>query len=265
MALEPVVHEFSVAGVEVTIAALQRTGDGDPIVLLHGFGSTKEDYADIARRSVLGGHSVLVYDAPGCGASAVSDPAAVDIAFLTEIARTMIDRAGFDRFHLAGHSMGGLTGLMLADAMPERIASFVSIEGNVAPEDCFLSRQIIEFADPDPESFFAAFVERAAAAPAWASALYSTSLEAKVQPGVVESIFRSMVDLSDNAGLMGRFLGLPCPTMLMYGDQNADLSYLPMLAEQPGVQLAEIPECGHFPMYSNPPAMWGALESMWLP
>lgn len=85
-----------------------------------------------------------------------------------------------------------------------------------------------------------------------------------MRPGVVESIFRSMVELSDNAGLMERFLGLPCPTMLMYGDQNADLSYLPMLREQPGVRVSEIPECGHFPMYSNPPAMWRALESMWL-
>ncbi len=262
--LDTAVHAFSVDEVDVEIAALARDGVGLPIVLLHGFGSTKEDYADIVRRSSLDGRPVLAYDAPGCGASAASRLDAVDIPFLVDVARTMLDRAGIDRFHLAGHSMGGLTGLMLADAMPERVASFTSIEGNVAPEDCFLSRQIIEFADPDPESFFDAFVERAAEAPAWASALYSTSLRAKVRPGVVESIFRSMVDLSDHAGLMDRFLGLPCPTMLMYGDQNADLSYLPMLRQQPDVRVAEIPECGHFPMYSNPPAMWRELESMWI-
>ncbi|MEM9464899.1 MAG: alpha/beta fold hydrolase [Actinomycetota bacterium] len=262
--LEPVRHELVIDDVELSIAGLVRRGEGPALVLLHGFGSTKEDYADIVRRPALDGRPVLAYDAPGCGASDASRLDAVDIPFLVDVAARMIDREGIDRFHLAGHSMGGLTGLLLADAMPERVASFTSIEGNVAPEDCFLSRQIIEFADPDPESFFDAFVERAAAAPAWASSLYATSLQAKVRPGVVESIFRSMVDLSDHARLMERFLGLPCPTMLMFGDQNADLTYLPMLREH-DVRLAEIRECGHFPMYSNPPAMWRALESMWVP
>ena len=260
--LERVGHEVAIEGVDVSASALRRGGDGVPIVVLHGFGSTKEDYADVVRRPALAGRPVLAYDAPGCGASAASRLDAVDIPFLVAVATAMLDREGIDRFHLAGHSMGGLTGLLLADAMPDRTVSFTSIEGNVAPEDCFLSRQIIEFADPDPESFFDAFVERARLAPAWASALYSTSLRAKVRPGVVESIFRSMVDLSDNGRLMDFFLGLPCPTMLMYGEQNAGLGYLPMLREA-GVRLAEIPECGHFPMYSNPPAMWRALESMW--
>ena len=67
-----------------------------------------------------------------------------------------------------------------------------------------------------------------------------------------------MVDLSDNAGLMKRFLDLPCPKMFMYGDQNAHLSYLTYIAAE-GVELAEIPECGHFPMYANPPEMWRRL------
>ena len=145
--LESTRDEFSIAGVDLEIAALRRGGDGIPIVLLHGFGSTKEDYADIVRRPALDGRPVVAYDAPGCGASEASRLDRVDIPFLVEVARTVVDRAGIDRFHLAGHSMGGLTGLMLADAMPERIETFTTIEGNVAPEDCFLSRQIIEFAD----------------------------------------------------------------------------------------------------------------------
>jgi pimeloyl-ACP methyl ester carboxylesterase len=48
-----------------------------------------------------------------------------------------------EHYHLIGHSMGGLTALMLADRDPTAVASLVNIEGNVAPEDCFLSRQIV--------------------------------------------------------------------------------------------------------------------------
>ncbi len=72
---------------------------------------------------------------------------------------------------------------------------------------------------------------------------------------MVRPIFQSMVDLSDNAPLLDQFLALPFPRMLMFGHQNAGLSYLDRLAEG-GVELAEVPHSGHFPMYSNPPAMW---------
>ncbi|MFP3458083.1 alpha/beta hydrolase, partial [Psychrobacter sp. SIMBA_152] len=58
--------------------------------------------------------------------------------------------------------------------------------------------------------------------------------------------------------LMGKFLGLPFPRMFMYGEQNSNLSYLRHI-EREGVELAEIPACGHFPMYSNPVAMWKAI------
>ncbi|MDN3685100.1 alpha/beta fold hydrolase [Vibrio sinaloensis] len=59
----------------------------------------------------------------------------------------------FERFHLVGHSMGGLTALMLAQLIPERVLSFTDIEGNIAPEDCFLSRQIIEYDRESDEQF----------------------------------------------------------------------------------------------------------------
>jgi hypothetical protein len=39
--------------------------------------------------------------------------------------------------------------------------SFTDIEGNLAPEDCFLSRQIISHAYDDPATFLAEFTERA--------------------------------------------------------------------------------------------------------
>ncbi|WP_236321862.1 LysR family transcriptional regulator [Pseudomonas canadensis] len=42
-----------------------------------------------------------------------------------------------------------------------------------------------------------------------ASALYSASLRHKVRAGAVRGIFQSMVELSDNADLMGKFLGCP--------------------------------------------------------
>lgn len=251
---------LAVQGVELEVAAIHRSGPLEPIVFLHGFGSTKEDYADIVRHGAFDGHPFVAYDAPGCGETRCADLSRVSIPFLVETARAMLQAVGFERFHLVGHSMGGLTALMLADAQPQRVLSFVDIEGNIAPEDCFLSRQIAEYPQADAQRFFDDFIERVRHAPAFASALYAASLRHKVQAGAVRGIFESMVELSDEGALMDRFLGLPCARMFMYGEQNASLSYLPHIQAH-GVRLAEIPRCGHFPMYSNPTVMWQEIAA----
>lgn len=244
-----------VDGVDLNVAAIRRGGDLAPVVFLHGFGSTKEDYTDFVRHAAFSGQPFVAYDAPGCGETQCADLSRISIPFLLKTALAVLNHLGIERFHLVGHSMGGLTALMLAHQHPGRVLSFTDIEGNIAPEDCFLSRQIVDYPEADAERFFDDFIERARHAPAYASALYAASLHHKVRAGAVRGIFESMVELSDNGDLMSKFLKLPCPKMFMYGDQNASLSYLGHIKSQ-GVRLAEIADCGHFPMYSNPVLMW---------
>jgi pimeloyl-ACP methyl ester carboxylesterase len=251
-------RDLRVDGVTLGIAGLRRDGTGTPIVFLHGFGTTKEDYADIILHSELDDHAVLAYDAPGCGATCSSDLSASSISFFVAVTKQMLAAEGIDRFHLAGHSMGGLTGLLLADEQPERIASFINIEGNLAPEDCFFSRQIVTDPAENPGAFLSHFTDRAADSDSAAGALYSASLPHKVRASAVRAIFTSIVDLSDHGRLLERFLALPMPRMFMYGEQNNSLSYLSALVEG-GVKLAEISHSGHFPMYSNPPELWKQL------
>lgn len=252
---------LTVDGVRLSLAVIHRTGPKSPILFLHGFGSTKEDYADITLQSAFDGHPFIAYDAPGCGESECSDLSRISIPFLVKTAQGVLDHFGLDRFHLVGHSMGGLTALMLAHGEPGRVLSFVDIEGNIAPEDCFLSRQIHDHRREDDECFFQDFIERTRLAADPASALYAASLAHKVRTGAVRGIFESMVDLSDNGNLMAKFLGLPIPRQYMYGVTNSHLSYLADIASK-GVDLACIPDCGHFPMYSNPVLMWQRIREL---
>jgi pimeloyl-ACP methyl ester carboxylesterase len=237
---------------------LGRGGNLAPIVFLHGFGSTKEDYVDIAHEPAFDQLAFLPYDAPGCGQTSCDNLSVISIPFLVKTAQAVLRHAGIRRFHVVGHSMGGLTALMLAHQEPYRVLSFVNIEGNVAPEDCFLSRQVISHACDHSETFFDDFVERARRSPFSSSALYAASLRHKVRRGAVRGIFESMVYLSDHGDLMAKFLSLPCPRMFMYGEQNSSLSYLMTLADN-GVELAEIPHSAHWPMYANPVAMWDRI------
>ena len=252
--------ELRVDGADLRVATAAWDGHLAPVVFLHGFGSTKEDYLDAARQPALVGHRLLAYDAPGCGETTCEDLSQISIPFLVETARAVLERAGVERFHLVGHSMGGLTGLLLAYAEPDRVLSFVDIEGNVAPEDCFLSRQILTHPADDDEGFLDEFVERARRSPESSSPLFAASLRHKVRAGAVRGILSSMVDLSDHGDLMIAFLSLPCPRTFIYGEENAALSYLPKLVAN-GVRTAEIARSGHWPMYANPTDMWDHIAT----
>ena len=251
--------DLRIGGVGLKIATAGRNGDLAPVVFLHGFGSTKEDYLDIACQHAFTGRPFLAYDAPGCGETRCEDLPGISIPFLVKTAQAVLDRAGILRFHLVGHSMGGLTALMLAHQEPDRVLSFTDIEGNLAPEDCFLSRQILTH-PRDDDGFLDDVAERARRSCSSSSALFAASLRHKVRPGAVRGIFQSMVDLSDHGDLMPKFLTLPCPRMFMYGEENSTLSYLAKLAAG-GVELTEIPRSGHWPMYANPVAMWERLAA----
>lgn len=254
--------DLTVGEVAVNIAALHDLGTArgvEPVVFLHGFGSTKEEYADFSQFPGLAGRPFLAYDAPGFGQSTASDLSKVSIPFLVDVALGVVDQLGFDRFHVAGHSMGGLAALVLADRVPDRVVSFIDIEGNVAPEDCFLSRQIVTHGDHDPTKFLTEFAARSLQSVEYSAALYGSRVLTTVDPHVVRAVFESMVDLSDNGDLLEKFTHLPIPRMFMHGEQNAHLTYIPEL-ERRGVEVVSIEHSGHWPMYSNPPAMWAAVR-----
>jgi len=249
---------LEVQGIKIRLAYFRRAGTLPPLVCLHGFGSTKEDYSDLALRPDFQDRELVFWDAPGCGTSEISDPGALSIPFLVEVTIAACDALNLKRFHVSGHSMGGLTALLLAQAHPDRVLSFIDIEGNVAPEDCFLSRQIIDYPAKTPVDFLDGLKERVRHRSEYSSALYAAALEIKVQPTAVQPIFASMIELSDNTPLMDIMAGLSCPRVFIYGEQNRHLSYLDQLPDI-GVDVREIPYSGHFPMYSNPPALWAAI------
>jgi len=116
------------------------TGEGRPILLLHGLTAT--------RRYVLQGSSLLArqgfrvasYDARGHGESAPApEPGAYEYRDLLEDLRAVLDLLDLDRPVLAGSSMGAATALALALEEPERVSALVQItpayEGEPRSED----------------------------------------------------------------------------------------------------------------------------------
>ncbi|MFK7882218.1 alpha/beta fold hydrolase [Roseobacter sp.] len=130
---------------------MRRDGALPPRVCLRGLGSVKENYADIALRPDFADLTLVIRDATGFGGSEVRDPTFLSIPFLKQVALAACEALAIARFLLFGRSMGDSAGLMLAHAHSDRVFSFANIGCNVAPQGCFLFRQIIQHPAVTPE------------------------------------------------------------------------------------------------------------------
>ena len=112
----------------VDIAYLDE-GEGEPVVLVHGFASTKEvNWVNPGWVSTLtrAGRRVIALDNRGHGASAkLYDPAAYHSAVMAEDVRALLDHLGIARADVMGYSMGARIAAFLALAHPERVRSVV--------------------------------------------------------------------------------------------------------------------------------------------
>ena len=119
--------EIVVQGPGVTLAG-DETGEGIPVVLLHGLTATRRYVVMGSRALERSGHRVIAYDARGHGRSS---PAPVPETYtydnLGRDLEAVLDARGIQRAVLAGASMGAHTLLWLALHAPDRVAGMVVI------------------------------------------------------------------------------------------------------------------------------------------
>jgi pimeloyl-ACP methyl ester carboxylesterase len=117
---------FSHDGVEI---AFLDQGEGEPIVLVHGFASNKEvNWVTPAWVATLtqAGRRAIALDNRGHGASTkLYEPAAYHSEIMAEDVRTLLDHLGLMRADVMGYSMGARITAYLALAHPDRVRSAV--------------------------------------------------------------------------------------------------------------------------------------------
>ena len=108
----------------VDIAFLDE-GQGEPIVLVHGFASTAQVnwvYPGWVTTLTRAGRRVIALDNRGHGASSkLYDPAAYHSAIMAEDVRALLDHLGIGRADVMGYSMGARIAAFLALAYPARV------------------------------------------------------------------------------------------------------------------------------------------------
>src|SRR5271165_1379422 len=125
---------MEVNGIRMNVAV---EGQGPPLILLHGLGST------IAALSAEIGHfsryrTVVAYDARGHGGS--DRPAHYTMHDHVADLRGVMDALGIERSALLGRSMGSYIGQAAACAMPERFSHLVLVVPRAHAKESTMAR-----------------------------------------------------------------------------------------------------------------------------
>jgi len=118
--------QLDLAGISIHY---ERFGSGPPLLLLHGLGSSGEDWRLVAPS--LHGFTIYVPDTRGHGRTSRPD-GRYDVPLFAEDLAAFCDVLGIEGAHVVGLSMGGMIGLQLALDRPELVKSLVVVNSGPA-------------------------------------------------------------------------------------------------------------------------------------
>lgn len=128
-------------------------GAGPPLLMLAGIASDSASWGPLTPL-LAARFRLIMIDNRGCGRTKVEGP--LELADMMGDAVALLDRLGIARADVVGHSMGGILGLMLAAADPDRVGRLVTLAaGTIANSRRVLFRDLarLYFTTP-PEDWF---------------------------------------------------------------------------------------------------------------
>ncbi len=148
----------------MTFRCRQTDGDGDAVILLHGFPETSHMWLPLMQRLRAEGYRCLAPDqrgySPGARPEGAHNYRYIDIA---SDVRALADAWGVERFHLVGHDWGAACGWAVVALWPERVLSWTALS---VPHVAAFGSAIRNDPDQQQKSQYVTFFQQPGAAEA---------------------------------------------------------------------------------------------------
>lgn len=234
-----------------------------PLLLLHGWTGSKEDFGAVVR-ALADGRRVLVPDLPGHGASPVVADGDYSLGAHVVALTDLLDASGVDAFHLLGHSHGGLVAQRLAHALAHRVASLTLVGSGLGALGEASQAMVVRVAtaarDRGMDAAWAEAVSGAVSSAADPRAAFTRDRFLAMAPAVVIGVARNLLTTAP----LGAFLrGVDFPVLICHGE--GDRTWLPheqrLLARSiRGAIYRVVPNALHSPAVENPTGTLALLE-----
>jgi len=247
-------------------------GEGEPLLLLHGFGASTLLWEPVIPE-LAKSRRVVAIDLNGFGWSErPKEREAYTLAGQERLVLAVAEALGFDRFDLAGHSYGGAISLFLASRHPERVRSLTLVD-SAMPAYGTLRRRRRYGSRTLAWIYVHSVGLTAARVRAGLEAVYADDRK------VTDELVRQYLERLRVEGVVDAFYGLSAPTgappdevdleslrpptLFVWGERDELISVADgraAAARVPGAGFTAIPACGHSPMEECPREFLDALE-----
>lgn len=113
------------------IGAYQVTGQGAPVLLIHGFPENSTVW-EHQQKKLQAQYTVITPDLPGSGNSPLTYP--LSIESMADFVQAILLAEGIDKAVIAGHSMGGYIALAVAEKYPDLVQGLGLIHSTAAAD-----------------------------------------------------------------------------------------------------------------------------------
>jgi len=234
-------------------------GEGDPLVLIHGFAGDKDNYTRVARYLVPH-YRVIIPDLPGFGEASRDPDASYTMADQVSNLVAFLDQLGLPQVHLGGNSMGGFIAAQMAGEHPERVVSLWLLDA--AGTGAAHRSDMLQHYQGTGE---VPLLVRSEAD--FRELLKTATYRIPFMPRCVRKFYarRAMADLPLHTGIMAQlaasppleeqFSAIAIPALIVWGEEDrmldpAGASALHVLL--PDSRMRMMPSVGHMPMLEAP-------------
>lgn len=244
-------------GLEGLTVRMEVTGEGRPLILMHGWGCDHTTVRSIAATAAMT-HTVYNIDFPGFGGS--QEPAEVwGVERYTRLIEELVVKEGLERPVLVGHSFGGRVAILYASRNEVDKVVLVDAAG-IKP-----SRSL---------GYYLKVYSFKAAKRFWQLVLGKEKAQKRIDAmrarrgsgdyAAASPMMRRILSKVVNEDLTDRLHMIEAPTLLVWGENDtatpmADARKMAKLIPDAG--LVSFPGCGHYSFLDNPGQFRAVLSS----
>ena len=248
----------------------QQTGNGAPVVILHGLFGSARNWQTVARQ-LANEFTVITVDLRNHGSSPHAEQ--MDYTAMSTDLSALLRKLDLRDVNLIGHSMGGKTAMTLVLSEPDRIGRLIIVDIAPGPSDNEYDAMLDAMAGLD----LSAVTGRADAALRLEGAIADRDIRLfilqnlRFKPGAPPT-WRINLDAIRSG--IGKLLdSVPCdraarfegPSYFIRGADSAHVGQrdLECIGQRfPGYRLITIPNSGHWPHVQNPSQFLAELRSL---
>lgn len=237
-------------------------GQGDPVVLVHGFGADKDNWTRVAKY-LTPRYRVIAPDLPGFGESAKPESAHYAVKDQVQYLHAFIQALKLQNVSLGGNSMGGhIAGLYAATFPGEVKTLWLVAPAGVSTADLSELGALIKSGQPNPllaqtPDDFDRIVHFVMTDPPYIPGSIKKVLarRAAANYALHARIFQELLGAKPEDALEPSLKGNPVPTRILWGDHDRALSVTGakiLNGLLPNSSVTVMPGIGHLPMIEKP-------------